>query len=603
MLHGSPATIVLGSGGIKMAGGRPGKEIGDGEQRFLKGWVEKEKSRGMVDMVAFRFGEELKDMNAATVGKRGEGQGGYWFWGNSAKASIVAAMSTSASQKKSSKRPGLIMPQDGCIFPGTGALETHSVGDISTYISELYQHGDEAARSSGGRRQKEHRKRPKEPLKPRTSPSAGGNGSTGSSTIKTTKPTIEEPGTTATPPPLVGSNLRPAVKTDTVEGSSDTRGRVAEVVAGESSKSRSPSNTNAKILNLLTFGWSGGSTKSSQTKNDQTENTNTVTLSPPEPDAIPPPMMNVEPMAEPVDVPEDSRAAQAELDDNRNNKRARFAIGFLGDLYAEDLDDDLEAEHSSGRITSRTVWAERRKKTEDDGSTKDSAVVDRSGHGKRRNSEVPTIKQSIMDLEELRIVVYTVSPFALTSPMISYKLTTPLQNHPLIFAFIFDTSAPQLTSPAFYRTLHHQLSPLYIPLLKSSKLADTGPLKSTSSFHYRPPYDLLYNPSTHMIHSTVPPIPESGSSPDFQNTWTRVDAFHVHTLILGILSETMRDRAECERSARSTKGWWINWMRLEGGEEGVVVRRAGEKKADLVAGAGAGVDVRKYFESLVRGVR
>lgn len=51
-------------------------------------------------------------------------------------------------------------------------------------------------------------------------------------------------------------------------------------------------------------------------------------------------------------------------------------------------------------------------------------------------------------------------------------------------------------------------------------------------------------------------------------------------------------------------------MRLKGREEGVVVRRAGEKKADLVtgmmgagAGAGAGVDVRKYFEGLVRGVR
>lgn len=422
MLHGSPATIVLGSGGIKMAGGRPGKEIGDGEQRFLKGWVEKEKSRGMVDMVAFRFGEELKDMNAATAGKRGEGQGRYWFWGNSAKASIVAAMSTSASQKRNSKRPGLIMPQDGCIFPGTGALETHSVGDISTYISELYQHGDEAARSSGGRRQKEHRKRPKELLKP---PSAGGNSSTGSSTIKTTNSTIEEPGTTATPPPLVGSNLKPAIKTNAVEGSSDTRGRVAEVVAGESSKSRSSSNTNAKILNLLTFGWSGGSTKSSQTKNDQTESTNIVTSSPPEPDAIPPPMMNVEPMAEPVDMPEYSMVAQAELDDNINNKRARFAIGFLGDLYAEDLDGDLEVEHSSGRITSRTVWAERRKKTEDDGSIKDLAVVDRSRHGKRRNSEAPTIKQSSMELEELRIVVYTVSSFALISQMISYKLTTP----------------------------------------------------------------------------------------------------------------------------------------------------------------------------------
>lgn len=53
-------------------------------------------------------------------------------------------------------------------------------------------------------------------------------------------------------------------------------------------------------------------------------------------------------------------------------------------------------------------------------------------------------------------------------------------------------------------------------------------------------------------------------------------------------------------------------MRLEGGEEGVVVRRAGEKKADLVTGimgagagtgTGTGVDVRKYFEGLVRGVR
>lgn len=52
-------------------------------------------------------------------------------------------------------------------------------------------------------------------------------------------------------------------------------------------------------------------------------------------------------------------------------------------------------------------------------------------------------------------------------------------------------------------------------------------------------------------------------------------------------------------------------MRLEGGEEGIVVRRAGEKKADLMTGAGAGVgvgvgvgvDVRKYFEGLVKRAR
>lgn len=424
MLHGSPATIVLGSGGgIKMAGGRPGKEIGDGEQRFLKGWVEKEKARGMVDMVAFRFGdypEESKDVGA---GKRGEGQGGYWFWGNSAKASVAAAMSTSAPHKRNPRGPMLVMPQDGCIFPSTGALETHSVGDISTYISELYQHdGDEAsARSSGGRKQKKHRKRPKELFKPGSSSSAGGNGSAESPPRRsnsTIRPTREEPGASSAPP-LAGSKLKSAtsaIKVDAADGSSDTRERVAEVVAEVPSKSKSSSNTNAKILNLLTFGWSGGSTKSSQIKNDQTESTSAAAAPSSEPEATPPPMVNVEPMAEPVDEPEDSRIAHTELDDNIKNKRARFTIGFLGDLYTDDLDGDLEDEHSSGRITSRTVWAERRKQTENDNPSKHLAVVDGSGHGNRRNSEAPTIKQSSVNLEEFKIVVYTVSPFHPTRP-------------------------------------------------------------------------------------------------------------------------------------------------------------------------------------------
>lgn len=413
-----------------MAGGCPGKEIGDGEQRFLKGWVEKEKTRGMVDMVAFRFGdyaEELKDVNSISAGKWGEGQGGYWFWGNSTKASITASMSTSALQKSNLKGPGLIMSQDGCIFPGTGALETHSVGDISTYISELYQHGDEtSARSSGGRKQKKHRTKPKEFLKPKNTPSSGGNNSTeGLSRRRNsiTIPTREEPGATAAQPPPPppppspppGSNLKPIVTADAGEGSGDARGRVAEVTAGEFSKSRSSSNTNAKILNLLTFGWSGGSTKGSQTKNDQTESTNAATTSLPEPEGIPPPMVNLEPMAESVDEP---RITQVELGDNQKNKRARFAIGFLGDLYADDLDDDLKNEHSSGRITSRTVWAERRQKM-DDNSRKDLAVVDGSGHSRQRNSEAPTIKQPrIMNLEEFRIVVYTVSRATLLQNML-----------------------------------------------------------------------------------------------------------------------------------------------------------------------------------------
>lgn len=601
MLHGSPATIVLGSGGIKMAGGHPGREIGDEERRFLKGWVEKEKTRGMVDMVAFRFGDytnETANMNCGIAGKQGQGQRGYWFWGNSAKASIAAATSP---QKGNSMGPALIMSQDGCIFPGTGALETHSVRDISTYISELYQHGDEAsARSSGVRKPKRDLMKPREPPKPRNFPSTERKNSPvrlPRRSNSTSKPAREE-SEAATTPPLAGIKLKSAVRAEATEGSNCVRNRVAEVTAWESSKSRSSSNTNAKILNLLTFRWSGGSTKSNQTANNKTGCPNAAKASS-EPEPLP--TGNVVPRAESVVGPEDSGKTKAEL--GNTIKRARFAIGFLGDLYADDLDDDLKDENSSGRITSRTVWVERRKKVDED-----VAVVVQPRHRERCNNEVPMITRSDMEFEEFRIVVYIVSHTSRSpTPPGNIPQTNELlpQNHPLIFAFIFNNSAPQLTSPASYRTLHHQLSPLLIPLLKSSNFSN-GALPTTDFLH-RPPYDIFYNPSMHTIHSTVPPIPEPGSNPDLQIGWTRVDAFHVHTLILGILSETRSDRAERERSARSTKGWWINWMRLEGGEEGIVVRRAGENKVDLMTGAGAGVgvgvDFRRYVEGLVTGAR
>lgn len=392
-----------------MAGGRPGKEIGEGEQKFLKGWVEKEKARGMVDMVTFRFGdytEELKDVD--TAGKRGEGQGGYWFWGSSARASFAAAMSTSAPKAKP-KGPGLIMPQDGCIFPGTDALETHSVRDISIYISELYQHGDEAStRSSTGGKHKKHRKRPKGLLR---TGSSGDNSSAEPSPRRSTstiRPTREEIG--ATLPLSTRSKLKPSTEVDAAEGNGEAGGRVAEAASEESSKSRSSNNTNAKILNLLTFGWSGGSTKSSQPENASTTTTPApIVASSPDSEAVLPPMVNVEPMAEQIDDPADPKITQAELDDIRKNKRARFVIGFLGDLYAEDLDDDLEDGNSSGRITSRSIWAERRKKAENDSPNKDLTIVDSPKQGKRRNSETATIKRPNLDLEEFRIVVYTVS--------------------------------------------------------------------------------------------------------------------------------------------------------------------------------------------------
>jgi hypothetical protein len=102
---------------------------------------------------------------------------------------------------------------------------------------------------------------------------------------------------------------------------------------------------------------------------------------------------------------------------------------------------------------------------------------------------------------------------------------------------------------------------------------------------------------------------------DVPHVWTRTDALHVYEIMLGVIIECggIRKRGGCgsegggsrERSVKSTRGWWINWLRLEGGVEGFIVRRVGEKGMQVNGeNSGQGVlDAKKYFESLVKTVR
>ncbi|KAG0136567.1 hypothetical protein HOY82DRAFT_550301 [Tuber indicum] len=573
MLHASPATGILGGGGgIKMAGGRPGKEMGNEEREFLKGWADKGKSKGLVDLVASRFGEPLEE---AKNTKGSESHSGFWFWNSSNKPSAP-----STATKKGQQGPAFIMPQDGCVLPGTGALDSRSIRDVAIYLSELYQYGEETfSRPSASSRQRKTRNRPKAPAK------GGSEGSPPRTNILIARPARAEPEAASSPSELVAS-----VAIDkSVEGGGPPRGAhgtsSSQIAQESSNKKQSPSNTNAKILNLLTFGWSGGSTPGRGTR---TTGTDSITSSPAPSSRTPSPapMKVVDPQA----IEETDGPAGRMKDENP--KRARFVIGFMGDLDVEDLDET----ESGGRITSRSIWATRSTtKNESDEQARGDITLD-EGLG-RRSSETPTIKQA--NLEELRIVIYA--------------------NHPFILALIFENSTRHLTSPSFYRTIHHQLAPLHEPMLKFSPLGEPKlslKVPGLLSPILKPPYDILYNPKTRTIHCTLPPIPEPAleqANPGAGAGWTRADAFHVHALILGILSETAGDRLERERSARSTKGWWVNWMRLDGGVEGIAVRRAGENKAtDAAAGlvgasgtrAGAGgIDIRNYFEGLVRGAK
>ncbi|RPA91252.1 hypothetical protein L873DRAFT_1819732 [Choiromyces venosus 120613-1] len=581
MLHASPATAILGGRGIKMAGGKPGKEMGSEEREFLRGWAEKEKPKGLVDLVASRFGEPPEEIKNT---KGSEGHSGFWFWNNSNKPSTSTSTSSTPLQK-GQQGPTFIMPQDGCILPGTGTLDSRSVRDVATYLSELYQYGDETfSRPSASSRRKKTRIRPRATTR---GDSGGGGSSVRTPPRKNTSTAIpareEFQAASFSSGPTPGMAIAESVEDGESRGSAaETSPQIAQDL---SDKKQSPSNTNAKILNLLTFGWSGGSTP---VKNAQARGTDSITSSPAPSSRTPSPapMKVVDPQAiEETDGPADRMK-------DGNPKRARFVIGFMGDLDVEDLDES----ESGGRITSRTIWATRSvTENESDEQAQSDTTLDEGLE--RRNSGTPTIKQA--DLEEFRIVIYA--------------------NHPFILAFIFENSTRHLTSPPFYRTIHHQLAPLYEPMLKFSPLGELKlslKVPGLLSPILKPPYDILYNPNTRTIHCTLPPIPEpalESVSSGAGAGWSRADAFHVHALILGILSETTGDRSERERSVRSTKGWWVNWMRLDSGVEGIVVRRAGERKVTDVAaglvgasGTGAGmggVDIRSYFEGLVRGAK
>lgn len=81
--------------------------------------------------------------------------------------------------------------------------------------------------------------------------------------------------------------------------------------------------------------------------------------------------------------------------------------------------------------------------------------------------------------------------------------------------------------------------------------------------------------------------------------WTRADALHVYSIILSMMLE----KGDREKSIRSMRGWWVNWMKLEGGRgEGFIIRRSGESgkgQKGEVEGPAREPDVKKYFEGVM----
>jgi hypothetical protein len=164
--------------------------------------------------------------------------------------------------------------------------------------------------------------------------------------------------------------------------------------------------------------------------------------------------------------------------------------------------------------------------------------------------------------------------------MTEYSLS---QHRPFIYTFLFDHRTGALSLSTFYRDIHNFFSPLHRSLDKSTSpdkvalrlLAAANPhttVSSTSSTstNTQPIYDLVYDPHTHTVHSSLPNIPDPGtliaeglsSSSANGMGWSRVEALNVHSQILATVASTRRDLYEIERTCKTSRGWWVVWMRL-----------------------------------------
>lgn len=132
------------------------------------------------------------------------------------------------------------------------------------------------------------------------------------------------------------------------------------------------------------------------------------------------------------------------------------------------------------------------------------------------------------------------------------------------------------------------------------------------------------------MHSTIPNIPEvEETSQDGGAVWTRVEALTVHSQVLNAFEATRVRNSELERTCKTSRGWWVVWMRLPSStresmspREAFLVRKATDyapvqaRKASrpfglgnigegslgpgkLKEGMGIGIDARQYIEGLL----
>ncbi|RHZ70931.1 hypothetical protein CDV55_108407 [Aspergillus turcosus] len=504
LLTGNP-TVELYNGIKLSAGGELGigvgeEEWGSGEREVLEDYVLR--TDGLVDLVVSRFGDPSSAAENLATTKRPEDP--------------ADAGEAQRSWLGSDVYP---RPSDGVIFSGVGNLSRSSLVQVSQWMEWIYRYGYDAYGVGEDPTSPRQRKR-RRGHRGRSAAKALSASHTGKSQLMSTNRSFA-PGI---PPPLVVGTSKAAqeARQGTRQSSSDSsasRGDKGSDWIGLGSDT---------LVKYLTFGY--GSSWSFPSGTTSTH---------PRVEAL----KREETFLDARKEHQSSDYAQEASEENaprvsndtkpKNQASGKFIIGlrddsdFVDSQSPEDNGGDDSTVNLTEKIVQRTLYVQR---------------AGRSGQSAAGDTE-PV---------ELRVVVYA--------------------NQPFIYTFLFDPQAPSLNDVSLYQSIHHQLGPLQKPLSNSTSptnaaerifmsenALDVNKRFSTKSL---PVYDLIYDPTNLTIRSSLPNIPDLGDYSLETSPWSRVESLNIHQRILSTYAETRLRPLEIERTCKTSRGWWIVWVRI-----------------------------------------
>ncbi|KAJ0420635.1 hypothetical protein BJY00DRAFT_283715 [Aspergillus carlsbadensis] len=397
-------------------------------------------------------------------------------------------------------------PSDGVIFSGVGAIERQSLVSISQWLEWVYRYGTDAygvGEDPTSPRRWKGRKR----QRGRTTRKANKERSAPSDTSQSAAP--QRPFSPGIPRPLVTGTPSPPPRPDGPEEKSkeQTNDENSQGLGDRASDwMATGTETFVKYL-TLGYGSSWGFSSGSSSPRPQIEPSkggygNDIGSDAPIPD-----------------------------DQPRYRNRGRYIIGLQDSKISPDIvleeTDPADSAGTTEKIAKRTMH------------------VHLAAPEQESTASVP-----------LQVVVYVHQPF--------------------IYTFLFDASTPDLLDPSLYHRIHHQLGPLQKPLSIStspstaaSRISHTPESIPKLQQQNQPIYDLVYEPYNLTIRSSIPNIPDlisqihpQRSQPQDPPSLSRVEAISIHHRLLTTYIETRARSLELERTCKTSRGWWVVWVRV-----------------------------------------